>query len=175
MENYIIPDVSKLIIYDNKIVYHGNKIVYQGNINQCISHSNKYYVYLLQSITKPKRTYIGYTINLARRLRQHNGEISGGANKTKYARPWKMIGYVSGFPNSTIALQYEWVNNHPKMMGLTRRFGLNGRIKTMYDGLLKERFTSNSPLTRSLNLRMNWIDHTVSFPYIINHCNEIYI
>ena len=36
----------------------------------------KYYVYLLKS-TVSNRTYVGYTVNIKRRLRQHNGEIKG--------------------------------------------------------------------------------------------------
>ena len=68
------------------------------------------YVYFLESTNGS--TYIGATINLERRLRQHNKEISGGARATsiKVARgeKWKRICYVEGFPDWQAALQFEW-------------------------------------------------------------------
>ena len=41
---------------------------------------NKYYVYLLESTSHA--TYVGATVDLEHRLRQHNGEIKGGASAT---------------------------------------------------------------------------------------------
>lgn len=41
-----------------------------------------YLVYLLQH-QNLNRTYLGITNNLSRRIRQHNGEIKGGARATK--------------------------------------------------------------------------------------------
>lgn len=65
------------------------------------------FVYLLSS-TKGT-TYIGATVSLDRRLRQHNGEIKGGAKVTsKFPGTWSRIGYVSGFPDWKAALQFEW-------------------------------------------------------------------
>jgi structure-specific endonuclease subunit SLX1 len=70
------------------------------------------YVYLL--ITTPSRdaTYVGATIDLERRLRQHNKEIKGGAHATsvKVAKgeTWIRACHVSGFPDWQAALQFEW-------------------------------------------------------------------
>lgn len=68
------------------------------------------YVYLLESSTGA--TYIGATIDLDRRLRQHNKEIKGGAHATgsRVARgeSWHRAAYVSGFPDWQAALQFEW-------------------------------------------------------------------
>lgn len=64
------------------------------------------YVYLLQRI-KSKQTYIGATVDLDRRLRQHNGEIKGGAKFTR-GKQWTRLAYVSGFPDWNSALQFEW-------------------------------------------------------------------
>lgn len=61
---------------------------------------------------KCQRTYIGVTNNLKRRLRQHNGEIVGGA-KTTRGRVWRYLFHVSGF-DKIQALQFEWRMHHPK-------------------------------------------------------------
>ncbi len=44
-------------------------------------------VYLLASEVAT-RTYVGIALDVAMRLRQHNGEIEGGAKSTRAARPW---------------------------------------------------------------------------------------
>ena len=38
-----------------------------------------------------------FTVDPRRRLRQHNGEIKGGASATRLGRPWEMLVYVYGF------------------------------------------------------------------------------
>ena len=70
----------------------------------------KWYVYMLtnSSSTIP---YIGKTNDLERRLRQHNGEISGGAKRThralKHNTLWKRELCVSGFIDERAALHFE--------------------------------------------------------------------
>ena len=70
-----------------------------------------FFVYLLQSTDKTS-TYIGATVDLNHRLRQHNGEISGGAKatskKVKKGQQWTRVGYVTGFVDWKSALQFEW-------------------------------------------------------------------
>jgi putative endonuclease len=46
------------------------------------------YVYVLLSKTKPKRTYVGWTLDLARRLDQHNG---GAGAKFTRGQAWTLI------------------------------------------------------------------------------------
>ena len=59
-----------------------------------------------------KNTYIGATVDVDRRLRQHNSEIKGGARRTTSRSAgglkWHRILYVSGFSSSQEALKFEW-------------------------------------------------------------------
>ena len=69
-----------------------------------------YYVYLLESTDHA--TYVGATVDLNRRLRQHNKEIKGGAvatsNKVVKGQEWKRVCHVEGFPTWNEALKFEW-------------------------------------------------------------------
>ena len=54
-------------------------------------------------------TYIGSTNDFNRRLRQHNGDLSGGAKyTTKYTNGWEPMLIVGGFESRTQALKFEW-------------------------------------------------------------------
>ena len=68
------------------------------------------YVYFLASTDNS--TYIGSTIDLDRRLKQHNKILSGGAKataiKVMQGNIWIRVCYVSGFPDWASALQFEW-------------------------------------------------------------------
>jgi structure-specific endonuclease subunit SLX1 len=70
------------------------------------------YVYLLLATPLRDATYVGATVDLDRRLRQHNKEIKGGAHATgiKVAKgcTWIRAAHVSGFPDWQAALQFEW-------------------------------------------------------------------
>jgi structure-specific endonuclease subunit SLX1 len=68
-----------------------------------------WYVYLLATVLEPSKTYVGATLDVDRRLRQHNGELSGGAFATK-AVPggWYRVCYVKGFESKREALRFEW-------------------------------------------------------------------
>ncbi|CEM05557.1 unnamed protein product [Vitrella brassicaformis CCMP3155] len=76
--------------------------------------------YLINSVTRKQTTYVGFTCNPGRRIRQHNGEIKAGARKTRRWRPWKMIVCVWGFPNKIAALQFEWAWQRPAVSRLSR-------------------------------------------------------
>jgi predicted GIY-YIG superfamily endonuclease len=68
--------------------------------------------YILKSLNT-NRIYIGYTINFPRRIRQHNGEIAGGAKKTSKWRPWVPICIIQGFYEKSSALRFEYRLQHP--------------------------------------------------------------
>lgn len=77
-----------------------------------IQVDSQWYCYLIQSNDK-RRTYVGYTKNVQKRLRQHNGEIKGGAKATRSHRPWRLIVYVQGFLTANEAMSFEWYMHHP--------------------------------------------------------------
>ena len=73
-------------------------------------------VYLLVSGT---RTYIGATTDPHRRLRQHNGEIVGGARSTR-GRKWELVLWVEGFRNRSECYRWEKLAKL-RARGLTKR------------------------------------------------------
>jgi structure-specific endonuclease subunit SLX1 len=66
---------------------------------------------------------VGATVDLNRRLRQHNKEIKGGAHATgiKVAQGeiWSRVAHISGFPDWKATLQFEWMWKH-----LSRKYGV---------------------------------------------------
>lgn len=69
------------------------------------------YVYLLAS-SRRGATYVGATVDLDHRLRQHNQELVGGAKATgirvQRGETWRRVLHVRGFPDWQAALQFEW-------------------------------------------------------------------
>ena len=72
------------------------------------------FVYLL--LSSDNATYVGATIDLEHRLRQHNKEIKGGAfatsAKVNKGETWIRACHVEGFPDWQAALQFEWKWKH---------------------------------------------------------------
>ena len=54
------------------------------------------------------RTYAGCTNNFSRRLRQHRGELKGGAKSTSGRSDWAPLYLVHGFLDMRSALRFEW-------------------------------------------------------------------
>ncbi|CAD7698534.1 unnamed protein product [Ostreobium quekettii] len=106
-----------------------------------------YGCYLLSSLNPRARgrTYIGFTVNPQRRLRQHNGEIAAGAHTTKRCRPWEMVLVIYGFLTQTQALQFEWAWQHPtkskavraaaEKLGTKGMKGLKGKVNVLHEML----------------------------------------
>ncbi|CAA7037934.1 unnamed protein product [Microthlaspi erraticum] len=115
--------------------------------------------YILTSLSPRHKThtYIGFTVNPRRRIRQHNGEITSGAYRTKKKRPWEMVLCIYGFPTNVSALQFEWAWQHPRESLAVREAaaafksftGLASKIKLAYTML-------NLPAWNSLNLTVNY-------------------
>jgi len=68
-----------------------------------------WFVYLLATVDPPSKTYVGATLDVDRRLKQHNGQLSGGARATSTVPGgWYRVCYVKGFENQREALRFEW-------------------------------------------------------------------
>ena len=99
--------------------------------------------YLL--INSQGKTYIGYTNDFKKRLRQHNGEISGGAKYTtahKGANGWHPVAIIDGFPNNKWAMSFEWrMKKYKNSKGkLKSSSGLNMRLKNIFEIIIANIF-----------------------------------
>ena len=92
------------------------------------------FVYLL--VCSDNSTYVGATVDVDHRLRQHNGEIKGGAHATtsKVAKghTWTRACYVSGFPDWRAALQFEWRWKQISRQLSNKLFPLERRIQALH-------------------------------------------
>lgn len=104
------------------------------------------YAYLL--LCSDGATYVGATVDLDRRLRQHNGEIVGGARLTgaKVARGkvWKRAAHVSGFPDWKATLQFEWRWKQLSRKQPSSMAPLERRFAALHQLLLLDRPTSKA-------------------------------
>ncbi|KAK1428612.1 hypothetical protein QVD17_17451 [Tagetes erecta] len=133
--------------------------------------------YLLTSLCPRYKghTYIGFTVNPRRRIRQHNGELCSGAFRTKKKRPWEMVLCIYGFPTNVAALQFEWAWQHPveslavrnAAVGFKSLGGLANKIKLAYTML-------TLPAWNNLNLNVNFFStkytkHYAGCPTLPSH------
>ena len=132
-------------------------------MNQINKLTNKYYCYIIRSTNEnfKNSTYNGSTNNLSRRLRQHNGEISGGAKATRSKGPWVYIAIWEGFHTHNEALSCEWRIKHPTNSRIrpSKYNGINGRIN-------------------SLNLLINldcWTKNSIGMGLMISNQYNLYI
>lgn len=104
--------------------------------------TQKYHCYLLTSKSHPTHTYIGVTNNLTRRIRQHNGEISGGAKHTKKHKDWQFLKTVPRDSKSD-ALKFEtkWKHRYNSKNRYVSVSGLDSRLKRMEELLAEEKAT----------------------------------
>jgi predicted GIY-YIG superfamily endonuclease len=96
---------------NNQESHHETK---QVEYSEARTKAYKRHGYICYTITNHKRTYVGITNLLQRRLKQHNGILKGGARATRGKGPWFLSFYVHGFRNKSEALSFEWWMHHKK-------------------------------------------------------------
>ena len=99
-------------------------------------------------------TYAGVSPDPVRRLRQHNGEIKGGAKYTTSKGPgWEHVCLISGFQDKIQAMQFEWAVKHvqPRNAG-----GIINRLKKLCVVLNKNKWTSKAPHACGIPLIIKW-------------------
>jgi len=130
--------------------------------------------------TTSRKSYIGATVDPHRRLRQHNGEIVGGARITRGGRPWIRVCHFHGFPNERCALQFEWKWKHLSTHGSRRKkkaptapiyqtwskslgmklghSALKRRLLALLHLVHLPQYTNSAPPARSIPLTLFWED-----------------
>jgi predicted GIY-YIG superfamily endonuclease len=105
-----------------------------------------FFVYLL--LASDNSTYVGATVDLERRLRQHNKELKGGAvatsTKVIKGETWIRAAHVEGFPDWQAALQFEW-----RWKQLTRKISLNFKPIERRMIALKQLLALERPTTKA--------------------------
>ena len=128
-------------------------------------------VYILESTATGKNpssykpTYVGATVGLERRLRQHNGEIAGGARRTTAYRSatnsqtaqkaWRVAATVTGFRTWSEALKFEYALRRVGRRHV-RRWDLHGRRLALEHLMGMERWSSTSPPASEVPLEVCW-------------------
>lgn len=118
---------------------------------------SSFYVYWISSGSS---TYIGATVDPTRRLRQHNGEIQGGAARTRNRGPWKFQCVISGFRTWKEALQFEWAFKY-----YTRGCrGVTSRKDALETLMQREKWTTNSPPSADVPLHIEHLPTAYGLP-----------
>ena len=108
--------------------------------------SKSFYVYLL--VSSDNATYVGATVDLDHRLRQHNKEIKGGAHATSAkvgkGHTWTRACHIAGFPDWPAALQFEWRFKQLSRQMPAKMFPLERRMRALKKLLSLERPTTKA-------------------------------
>jgi predicted GIY-YIG superfamily endonuclease len=102
------------------------------------------YCYILRLPNK-NRTYVGYTIEPKRRIKQHNGILKGGAKATSIANDWQFLAIITSDSETftkILALSIEWHLKHPngKKKGSFTYKGVEGKLKSIIEVLNRYSF-----------------------------------
>lgn len=112
-------------------------------------------VYMLRHSTRPRCLYVGATLNLERRLRQHNGQLAGGARRTTRALrdgTWSLLASVHGLQTYRNALRFEWALKRECRVRRART--PSQRIDALHALMQRARWTSTSPPASDFELEV---------------------
>ncbi|KAK6120828.1 hypothetical protein DH2020_045433 [Rehmannia glutinosa] len=124
------------------------------------SPRNSWTVYLILSTNPPIKTYVGVTNNFSKRLKQHNGELNGGAKASRAGRPWICACLIQGFGNKSKAYQFE-----SKWKSISRKLPLKRSSKNQEQAdssqlfLLQHRYAALNQVKDLIDcsrLEINW-------------------
>ena len=76
------------------------------------TESKMYFVYILEC--SDGSFYTGITTDIPRRLRQHNGELIGGAKYTSARRPVRLLAQSIALENRSLASKLEYLIKRKK-------------------------------------------------------------
>lgn len=133
-----------------------------------------HYCYILYDKSSNK-TYVGYTIDPIRRLRQHQGTLKGGAKYTSRKGDWDYLAIVASpeFTYNT-ALSFEWHVKH------IIQYGINGRIISLLKTILyNKKFLNNkSYFIHISSIIENVISSSTDVSFLFNQLidsNKVYL
>jgi predicted GIY-YIG superfamily endonuclease len=104
----------------------------------------KQYCYIIRLPNK-NRTYVGYTVEPTRRIKQHNGILKGGAKATSIASDWQFLAIITSdneLFTKVVALSIEWHLKHPEGKKRTTPIyrGVDGKLKSIIEVLNRYSF-----------------------------------
>lgn len=126
-----------------------------------------YWCYILKNKDDKykKYTYNGFTVDPWKRIRQHNGEIKGGAKYTQNKGTWEYCMLMTGFKTASNALSCEWRIRKPENKKRSANYtGPIGRIKSLNIILSLKHWT-----TKSEDIDNNECNYTL---YVIDYLHK---
>ncbi|XP_050292735.1 structure-specific endonuclease subunit slx1 [Anthonomus grandis grandis] len=148
-------------------------------MNNVETVENFFGVYLLYCLN-PKyagRTYIGYTVDPNRRIKQHNKGLQyGGAWKTSNRGPWTMVMIIHGFPNDISALRFEWAWQHPHASRRLQHVSKKKAREKTYDFCLRvlSEMLLVGPWNR-LPLTIRWLNEEFIREFPVGKCPPMHM
>ncbi|XP_042490659.1 structure-specific endonuclease subunit SLX1 [Macadamia integrifolia] len=125
------------------------------------SKSSPWLVYLILSTNAPIKTYVGVTNNFSRRLKQHNGELKGGAKASRAGRPWICACLIRRFRDQSEACAFEsnWKSISRKLPRKIRAKDMSNQVDNISHALLQHRQAALTKVNCSCNfshLEIDW-------------------
>jgi structure-specific endonuclease subunit SLX1 len=111
-------------------------------------------------------TYVGVTNDLTRRMRQHNGTLTGGARYTRNMKKhtsldWRLLYVIIGLPDRRTALQLEWRLHRRASASRQNPFGTTPAARRAWQlqrALQLPRVTATAPQNIDLEAIIMWRD-----------------